>query len=349
MACGEIVRKLSAEGVTTPSQYNFSKGFNKSEKLRGTANWKCNTIVKILSDRVYVGDMVQGKTQTMNHEEVIIDPSDWICVPNTHEPIISVEVFDSVQKMRRDTQNQLQEIRKNSTSYSVNMFKGKMLCAGCGQFMRRHRQQKDGIYWLRCESQTKYGKGACTVVSVKEADLIAELLAMIHKQAEEILGKCIILEKSAASEDYAAKLREIDKGLDKDGRMLRSLYESMVKEIITTDEFAELKATYEAEIAFLHQQADNIRIRQYEASARAKEYRNMADTVSHILGDEALTSSIIDTLVSKITVHPDKSFDVLFNFKDEYSTSRYYVPEHLRLHGGNRRVPNGGLEVRHAG
>jgi len=74
-----------------------------------------------------------------------------------------------------------------------------------------------------------------------------------------------------------------------------------------------------------------------------------AYAVSHILSNEALTAAIIDLLIAKVNVHPDKSFDVLFNFKDEYSASRYFVPEHLRLHGGNRRVPNSGLEVRHAG
>ena len=91
--------------------------------------------------------------------------------------------------------------------------------------MKRKRQNKDGSYWFRCESQWKYGKDACTIVAVREADLKTHILTVLHKQAEAILGRYITIEKTAAAPDNsAAELREINQRMDKDGRMLRSLY-----------------------------------------------------------------------------------------------------------------------------
>jgi hypothetical protein len=58
-------------------------------------------------------------------------------------------------------------------------------------------------------------------VSIRETDLIEEVITILHKQSEAILGKFISLNDAsnkAALESDEAKLREINKGLDKDGR-----------------------------------------------------------------------------------------------------------------------------------
>jgi len=322
VSVNDIARRLSAEGIPSPSHYNYDKGFNKSETMLGAIYWKANTVRKIINDRVYVGDMVQGKTQQMNNNKTYNDPSKWICVPNTHEPIISRDMFDQVQVIRQAVSERAMTIKQNSTPFTTNVFSGKVFCAKCGYPMKRKRQYSNGIYWFRCESQAKYSEGACTVVSVKETDLIAEIMAMLHKQAEAILGKCISLEKAAALPDNcAAELREINAGLDKDGRVLQSLYESMVSGLISKSEFLQMKADYESKIAALSARADEIRNRQYELKTHAVEYRDLADAISAAVCNEKLTAEIIDKLIQEIRVSPDKSFSVLFRFKDEFMSS----------------------------
>ena len=205
----EIARRLSTEGIPSPSYHNHAKGFNKSEKLLGAAYWKSNTVKSILSDRVYVGDMVQGKTRKVNGKQINVDPSEWVCVPNTHAPIISRDIFDFVQESRSEKHERARVIRENANPYSMNVFKGKIICATCGHQMHRHKQAGHDYYWFRCESQWKYGKDACTVVSVKEDDLKTEILATLHKQAEAISGQYIAIEKAAAAPDNsAAELRD---------------------------------------------------------------------------------------------------------------------------------------------
>jgi len=312
----EIAHRLTDEGIPTPAHHNFAQGFHTSEKLRGTAYWKAQVVRKILFDRVYVGDMVQGKTRKVNRKQIQVDPSEWVCVPNTHEPIISPDIFDHVQALRQSVYSRAMEIKQTSTPYTTNVFTGKILCHRCGYPMHRKRQNSDGTYWFRCESQAKYGKKSCTLVSVKEVDLKIQIMTILHKQSEAIFGRYICLERSLP-DNADAELHEINQELDKDGRMLRSLYENMVSNLITQAEFVQMKADYEAKIEALSKKADEIRNRRYEAKARVSEYRDVADAASAILSNDTLTAALMDRLIQEIRVYPNKSFDVLFRFCDE--------------------------------
>ena len=270
-----------------------------------------------------IRQIVPMKNYLINGKQISVDSSEWICVPNTHEPIISRELFDRVQGFLSETKQKAQLIKQNIAPFTANMFKGKVICDKCGHYMHRHRQNKDGTYWFRCESQWKYAKDACTVVSVKESDLKTETMTMLNKQAEAILGRRTALEQIAVvSDDSAAELREINQHMDKNGYMLRSLYENMVDGIITKDEFVQMKADYEAKLDALSRQADEIRNRKYKAKADAAEYRELADVISTAIGDDKLTGEIVDRLIQEIRVYPDKSFDVSFKFQDEFKEVR---------------------------
>ena len=124
--------------------------------------------------------------------------------------------------------------------------------------------------------------------------------------------------KNAAPDNSDTELREINQSLDKDGRMLRSLYESMISGLITKDEFVQMKADYLTNIERLSNRADEIRNQRYETSAHATEYRDFADAVSTAICDDELTAEIIERLVQEIRVRPDKSFDVVFRFRNEF-------------------------------
>jgi uncharacterized iron-regulated protein len=101
--------------------------------------------------------------------------------------------------------------------------------------------------------------------------------------------------------------------------MLKSLYESMVNALITTDEFVRMKAGYEAEISALSDRANELREMKCEAAAAAEKYRDIAAAVSAALADNRLTTEIIERLVDRIFVKPDKSFELRFTFSDEFA------------------------------
>lgn len=101
--CREIAEILTEMKIPTPSQYKISKGMDMGRKnIKNKGVWSKNTIRKILTNPVYMGDMVQGKERKISYKSnkvSSVSKEEWIWVKNTHEPIISKEDFLSVQNM----------------------------------------------------------------------------------------------------------------------------------------------------------------------------------------------------------------------------------------------------------
>lgn len=317
----EIVRNLNNANVLTPGRYKQANGISTNGNTTDGEYWQERKVRKILNNKVYTGDMVQGKTRKVNGKQFDISPDEWICVPDTHEPIVSRELFEQVQEVMRQVSEQDKMNRSEALPYTPHMFKLKVYCAECDRAMHRHRQGWNGVYWYRCRTLWKFAKDACVPVSVREEEMKEAVITLLHKQAEAILGRYVCIENANSKEEqekYESELREINKNLDKDGRMLRSLYESMVSGVITPDEFVSMKADYEAKISALSKRADEIRNTQRDTENRLEEYRDMADAVSALGESDSLTSEIIKSLVDKILVRPDKSFEIRLRYDDEF-------------------------------
>lgn len=55
----------------------------------------------ILKNRVYTGDLIQEKKKVENYrsqKHINVNREEWIITENHHDPIISKEKFDEVQK-----------------------------------------------------------------------------------------------------------------------------------------------------------------------------------------------------------------------------------------------------------
>lgn len=92
-----IAKLLTYQKIPTPSQYKSMQ--NKDVGRKGIKNkgiWSASTIRNILHNAVYVGDMVQNKENKISYKsnKVAAVPSkDWIVVHNTHDAIVSKQLF----------------------------------------------------------------------------------------------------------------------------------------------------------------------------------------------------------------------------------------------------------------
>ena len=94
-----IAVRLNEAGVLAPSHYKRAQGIITHDNLTGNGCWQTRTVSKILRAEVYVGDLVQGKTKIIDHQQVHAPADEWTVVQNTHEAIISREQFAQVQTL----------------------------------------------------------------------------------------------------------------------------------------------------------------------------------------------------------------------------------------------------------
>ena len=94
-----ITKTLNAMGIPNPSTYKMQKGWNyrHTSGKRNDGLWCDSTVRRMLSNQMYIGNMVQGKNTTISYKIKqckSVPKSDWIIVENTHEPIIDKETFE---------------------------------------------------------------------------------------------------------------------------------------------------------------------------------------------------------------------------------------------------------------
>lgn len=89
-----IAGELYEEGIPTPSQ--------PAGKKNATDTWGGSTILTILTNPHYIGDMVQCRSTSKsvtNKNRNYRKPDDYINVPNMHEPIIDKKDFEIAQQL----------------------------------------------------------------------------------------------------------------------------------------------------------------------------------------------------------------------------------------------------------
>ena len=138
----QIVKRLNEAGILTPSRYKASCGLIQHESLIGSGAWQTMTVSKILSDEVYTGDMVQGKTTVIGHKQIPAPREDWVIVRGTHEPLVCREVFEKARSAREQAARKYTPSEKNP--YSKNILRGRIFCGCCGSPLHRERHRCPG-------------------------------------------------------------------------------------------------------------------------------------------------------------------------------------------------------------
>lgn len=318
-----IVKRLNEGGVMTPGYYHASCGlFSYDNKLAGSGKWQTWTVGKILADQVYTGDMVQGKHTNIGHKQVVTKPEDWIVVRNTHEPLVSREVFAKAQAIREKAAQRGKSPAKK-IPYTENILRGRVFCGCCGKNLHRQRHQC-GYYVYHCISNDRIGKGACEAkVYVREPDLFNAILTIIRQKAEVVMGEALRLKRCDGK--IAAQKAQVDQEIAELGREMQKykalragLYESFVKGILTRAEYLEMQEDYSQKISGAVERVQQLQTRQSELERQVQRYTSMADKLAAVDKDTALSSLLVDQLIERVTVNGPDDVSIDFAFESDF-------------------------------
>lgn len=124
--------------------------------------WTISQVKSILKDETYIGNTIHGKQSNVsykNKKKVRKPEEEWFRVENTHEGIISREVFEQVQE-------QIASRRREMKDATTQIFAGLVRCADCGWPMSfgTNKQNKNPFSYFNCTSYRQFDKveGGCT-------------------------------------------------------------------------------------------------------------------------------------------------------------------------------------------
>lgn len=139
----------------------------KVETRRNKGHWLPSTIMKILKNEKYIGDVLQGKTFTIDpisHKRLTnYGEADQYYMRNHHEPIIKREDFEKVQEIIKNRVGARATGRRLGNIGRKYTFSGKIKCGFCGNtYVRRAMYSKQGSTCIwDCLLNIRSGKESC--------------------------------------------------------------------------------------------------------------------------------------------------------------------------------------------
>lgn len=325
LALSAIAEKLNSLGILSPKEYKKSMGLSYHGGFSGTgrSGWGSTTIKRILTNEVYLGHMVQGKTEKVNYKvkkHTAKPEREWVKVENTHEAIVSADDFAVVQHLLKA------DGRRSLDSGTPSPFMGILFCGDCGQQMvRRVIRYKDTakVYYI-CSTKNR-GEG-CSRHSIEESALKEIVCESARKFANSFLKEKELFDRAMQYETnfeavarYDKEIGRLKKEQDKYYSLCSGLYEDLREGVVTKEEFERLHSGFmqkgkELEAA-MQKQEQLIKDMFKKGALSAGRLKTFQDCVELREIDRHTLSS----LVRRIDVYENRQVVIDFYFMDTFA------------------------------
>ena len=223
----DIVKRIYDLYFEGKSYSNIATIFNQEEVL-GKTNWRDTGILRIISNEIYKGDFVSGKTfnKPVYYENVV-------------EPIVSKELWENCQVQKK----------KNQKSYmrtQTYIFLQKLKCPKCGRILAggaSHKLKSDKWYfYYRCEDCKNNIKEEVIETSVKT--LLADILEY-DNVVNEFFLPVLKSKLNDPKEQYEKELKSLNNKKER----IRKAY---IDSVFTEEEYKQESKTIDSQIEFVN-------------------------------------------------------------------------------------------------
>jgi tnpX site-specific recombinase len=318
-----ISQELMKRKIPRPSAF-----VENAEKLYGLTEenkyqWSHRMVLNVLRDPVYCGNMARNKRPTLsfkNSKRMYIPKSDYIYAKDTHEGIVSEEIWEQVQTMidKRKCNNK-------KGLYYDNIFQGLVRCPKCGYALtpktdyRLKKKELIDFVHFSCSTYKKYGVNACSSHRIEARDLYNIVLEDIQYHGnmalsakedfvEKIIEK-IEVEKIDEGKELSNKLELKKNQLAELDRSYEQLYEDRLEGNITERNFNLMNVSISKKQDKL---IEEIKVLEgdIEVSFETEDnYKKFMNNISKYAKIKSINRYILNQIIDKIYVYDKEEID----------------------------------------
>ncbi len=346
-AQAKTVRKIFDMYLAGNGSQKIKKQLEKDGDLTamGKSLWHYATISHILKNRLYCGELEYRKEYVPDYLEQKRAKNngelDRIIVEGKHQPIVTKEEFEKVQKLIEEKRPQMEQCLKSRGVHSDDLWRRKLRCQ-CGHAFaktRWHSKSRDfTTYTYKCYDQTRTGtvparlKNGLSIEGVCRAPLVQDW--KIHTMAQKVLHAVFddpegtlreaaaILGLGAAGVGQTEVLRDksiIEEKLKKEQGRYETLLDMRMNNEIPKEVFSRKQQEVGERIAELEQ-----RMAQYGDVEPATEadVSGKLENLQRLMGQSAMpedgefSEEEMDKYVSGVRVYEDR-FEWLLNLSPD--------------------------------
>lgn len=341
----EICKRLNAMGAVTPARRKVDLGIWRAERYKNTV-WFGRTIIDILKNPTYIGCIVYDRIPKSLYEGIKMHRApeeEWRYVHDAHEPIISQELFDKVQKMFADRAKKFQKkMNENAPLRELvtNHFKGKIYCGDCGKRMRFVKptdkrypiDQNHAVYV--CGGYLDSGYSRCSRHSIRYPLVAEAVLAVIKVQLEFALKQEQLIRQMRGSEKeknlidkYVGRINYLSQELKKINGRREALFENFAEGILDETEYQFVKKKYDDEAVRIEKKLTDEKAKKAQLDDVLSLSNEWLVTIHKAENVTEIDAGLVKHLVSSVKVFEDNRVEVGLNFAEQRNIFNLIIAE----------------------
>ncbi len=301
----------------TPSEYYREKHLERGRiyKHKVQKSWTKDMVSNILKNEIYIGTLITHKKKSINirGKVVKLPEEEHFRFENHHEAIISKEVFNLAQEIRKKRNKQNTSGANTKREY---YFSGMCECQECdsgmsGIMIKRKVPEKG----YDCSKYRQYGTKACLCHEVKEKDILIhlkEFLKFTKKEYLEEIKNIKIEIKQNKKENNKLKLQNKLNILNEEYKLLinqkikdLSLASSNIEKEIIENTYKELENEKKKSISYLQSTLKKDEKEQLEE--KKEQIKTAVEYFNKIINLEKPNKMILQMIIDKIYISKDKT------------------------------------------
>lgn len=284
--------------------------------------WNSDFVNRMLDNKVYLGHLQYGKRINLSYKskkKKYIPPEEWKIVYNTHKPIISEELFNLVQDLKRINQT----TRRKKHEWELNGF---VKCKECGakmtlkvEYKRNHPNELKSKRVCCLNGLKKYKGKECIKGSrgINEADLNKIVYDDIKEAVKQLVKKNTLREciKEQSYKNTFTNLENnkefLNKELKKIEDEIKELYEDFRNQLLDEDDY---KKFYQEKANQKNRIKKELQIIENEIEKKpVLDEKKLNEIIQEIINMKGLKKDIISEIIYDIQI--DDENRIYINYK----------------------------------
>lgn len=335
MSVNGITKMLNEKGIVPPMKRRQQLGVGKKHKYADNL-WDSKCVSRILRNVAYMGDMEQGfekKVLYLGIAEKNRAPEKRYYVKNTHEPIVSRELFATVQGMLDTMKCQSKNVHDKYMDMErrTDIFQGLLYCGNCNRrmmFYRRTMKLKEGhkhYYTYVCRYASYAEEHPCKKNRIKMEELEKLVSMLLHQQIEMFLDTEDLLKRlnrepkiRKIADGYDEECNEMKRKLEHTRVIISELYSDFTDGILEEQDYLYAKKQYQNQINELEVKLAELEYLRDSHMADFSVNRKMDEIIRQYSDFTELASELLNALIERITFYGDDRYEVKYRFGEEF-------------------------------
>lgn len=306
---------------------------------KGVVSWSEGGILGIIKNEKYKGDLLLGKTFTVDpisHKRLAnFGESEMYYVEENHEPIISKEIWEEAQRIRKSRYNKDNGTDKRRENSKKHAFSGILKCGCCDStYIRRtwhSKSENEKLVWT-CTKKIKYGKTKCAdsesiSEDVLKKSFIQAYSLVVHNNKEIIDNLIKVVDDVLKEENDLSVIKSKENKRDEIKKKIDKLLDLKLDNNIANEVYEEKINTFNSKLDKLNEELKELKEYEERESKYKQKIKKVKDLFANYNEMKTFDREVFQCVIEKVIIgcyNNDGQFNgdkIIFVFKtgDEVS------------------------------